>query len=185
MRSEETGVEKVFTIHDVSLERDDNGNAVVNVPREIIVHSPTGYDWGYQGSGPADLALNIVARFVGRSAAEKNGLYQEFKRKFIAIMPEEGGVISKDEIEAWFMEQHVTVPSEQGILPFFQVCDHGDGEDGKCSVAAVIYDNGRAVYENPDMLNLTYLDAYIKSVELENKWFPASEITEKWIHING
>ena len=31
-----------------------------NVPHLVVHHSPTGYEWGYGGSGPADLALNIL-----------------------------------------------------------------------------------------------------------------------------
>ncbi|MDI6772795.1 MAG: DUF6166 domain-containing protein [bacterium] len=27
----------------------------------IVAHSPTGFDWGYNGSGPADLSLALVA----------------------------------------------------------------------------------------------------------------------------
>jgi len=35
-----------------------------NVPHLCIDHSPTGYEWGYEGSGPADLALNIVENIL-------------------------------------------------------------------------------------------------------------------------
>ncbi len=28
--------------------------------RRIVWHSPTGFEWGYAGSGPADLALNLL-----------------------------------------------------------------------------------------------------------------------------
>lgn len=35
-----------------------------NVPHICIDHSPTGYEWGYAGSGPADLALNIVENIL-------------------------------------------------------------------------------------------------------------------------
>ena len=35
-----------------------------NVPHICIDHSPTGYEWGYGGSGPADLALNIVENIL-------------------------------------------------------------------------------------------------------------------------
>lgn len=78
-----------------------NGRPQTNVPRVITRHSPDGFEWGYGGSGPADLALNIMVMFVGKEKAQKNGLYQEFKWKFIATMPEEGGVIKRDDILAW------------------------------------------------------------------------------------
>lgn len=31
-----------------------------NVPHLVTQHSPSGYEWGYGGSGTADLALNIL-----------------------------------------------------------------------------------------------------------------------------
>lgn len=31
----------------------------------LVLHSPDGFEWGYQGSGPADLALAILADFFG------------------------------------------------------------------------------------------------------------------------
>jgi hypothetical protein len=43
----------------------DEGGIHTNVPQRIVQHSPTGFAWGYGGSGPADLALNILSIFVG------------------------------------------------------------------------------------------------------------------------
>jgi len=37
-----------------------DGTPEVNIKQEIVCHSPTGFEWGYGGSGPADLALNIL-----------------------------------------------------------------------------------------------------------------------------
>lgn len=33
-----------------------------SVPHVVILHSPTGYEWGYMRSGLADLALNVLSR---------------------------------------------------------------------------------------------------------------------------
>lgn len=32
---------------------------------QVVYHSPTGVEWGYGGSGPADMALTILAHFYG------------------------------------------------------------------------------------------------------------------------
>lgn len=78
-----------------------------NVPWSCIIHSPTGFSWGYSGSGPADLALNILNAFCppgydkqiatdcykGRCSLTAEELHQKFKAEFIAGMPKEGGVI--------------------------------------------------------------------------------------------
>lgn len=47
-----------------------------------VRHSPTGFEWGYDGSGPADLALAIVHNFLGYEPAPM--IYQEFKRRIVA-----------------------------------------------------------------------------------------------------
>jgi len=80
------------------------GQAIANVPHAIVRHSPSGFEWGYGGSGPADLALNILLAVTGnKKVAEAH--YQEFKWDFVARMPESGGVIRKDEIIQWLQHR--------------------------------------------------------------------------------
>jgi hypothetical protein len=67
-----------------------------NVPRRITRHSPDGFEWGYGGSGPADFALNILSVFIGQRLAYL--YHQDFKWKFIAGMPHEGGTIKRETI---------------------------------------------------------------------------------------
>ena len=64
-------------VFDIHLKRDPKGYATANVPHAIVRHSPTGFEWGYGGSGPAELALNILAAIVGRAAAEERQIYQQ------------------------------------------------------------------------------------------------------------
>lgn len=49
-------------------------------------HSPTGFEWGYGGSGPAQLALAILADCLGN---DKDALrhYQKFKFSVIGALP--------------------------------------------------------------------------------------------------
>ena len=47
--------------------------------QEIWNHSPDGFNWGYEGSGPSQLSLAIVYKLTGGTHN-----YQEFKRKIIA-----------------------------------------------------------------------------------------------------
>jgi hypothetical protein len=75
----------------------------VNIRQRIVRHSPTGFAWGYGGSGPADLALNILSVFIGQAAAET--LYQDFKWEFIAPMPPHGGTIPRETILNWVREK--------------------------------------------------------------------------------
>ena len=76
-----------------------NGTPTVNIEQSTIFHSPDGFEWGYSGSGPADLALNILLRFTTRENAF--ALHQSFKVDFISGMNKDGGVITEGEIVAW------------------------------------------------------------------------------------
>jgi hypothetical protein len=51
-------------------------------------HSPTGFAWGYGGSGPAQLALAILADAYGDDEIAQE-LYQDFKWAFIAHLPQD------------------------------------------------------------------------------------------------
>ena len=92
---------------DVMLERDANGYATANVHHTIVHHSPAGFEWGYGGSGPAELALNILSAMIGQEAAQTNGLYQRFKWDFIVHMPKEGGTIKEEDIQRWLTQNGV------------------------------------------------------------------------------
>ena len=89
---------------DIHLKRDPKGYATANVPHAIVRHSPTGFEWGYGGSGPAELALNILSAVIGRAAAEEQQIYQKFKWDVIAPMPVEGGTIKEEQIESWLAD---------------------------------------------------------------------------------
>lgn len=42
----------------------EDGDAVLPLPH-VVYHSPDGFEWGYAGSGPHDLALSILAHHAG------------------------------------------------------------------------------------------------------------------------
>jgi len=88
---------------DIILRRSDDDRPIVNLAQTVVNHSPTGFEWGYGGSGPADLALNILLRFLPSGAADL--LHQEFKRAFLVPMPDEGGTIKRQAILDWISAQ--------------------------------------------------------------------------------
>jgi len=99
---------------DIVCSRDASGTHT-NVPRRITKHSPTGFEWGYGGSGPADFALNILSVFIGQEKAESGGLYQLFKQDFVMPLPQEGGTIPRAEILKWIEKQAADVPHIEGV----------------------------------------------------------------------
>ena len=71
--------------------------------RHLVHHSPTGFEWGYGGSGPADLARSIIADALGTDNPDP-AVYQEFKRMFVAGWGDRWE-ISLDEIRTWAKEK--------------------------------------------------------------------------------
>jgi hypothetical protein len=61
-------------------------------------HSPTGFAWGYAGSGPAQLALAILLQFTDRFTAVR--LHQQFKFEQVAAWPE-GALDVTVDVPAW------------------------------------------------------------------------------------
>ena len=53
--------------------------------QEAINHSPDGFNWGYAGSGPAQLALAILLEHLPEGQALSQ--YQQFKWDVIARLP--------------------------------------------------------------------------------------------------
>lgn len=82
-----------------------NGERLNPYPsQKLHEHSPDGFEYGYGGSGPSQLALGILLDVLG-NPQEALKYYQEFKWKFIATAPFEGFVITSMEVEAWYQEQ--------------------------------------------------------------------------------
>ena len=77
----------------------------MNIPVKVVHHSPVGWEWGYGGSGPADLALNILLHFVPEEQAW--ALHQDFKWVFLAPMPIRGGILSREVVLAWVRTKEV------------------------------------------------------------------------------
>lgn len=104
----------------IIIERRPEGVAT-NVPHLVTHHSPTGFEFGYGGSGPADLALNIlevILRDMHYEGERTNdtwkgdtcyklayALHQPFKWDFIASMNRAGGKIYTNDIVSW-IETH-------------------------------------------------------------------------------
>lgn len=66
-------------------------------------HSPTGFEWGYGGSGPAQLSLAMLADCLGddRMAQE---FYQDFKFKVIGRFKGDEWTLTAKEIESVMAE---------------------------------------------------------------------------------
>ena len=64
-------------------------------------HSPSGFEWGYAGSGPADLARSILAHHLGGRVAPPARVYQLFKFAIVAGLPKTEWRLTGNEISSW------------------------------------------------------------------------------------
>jgi hypothetical protein len=98
--------------------RSEDGQLMTNVVWQVVEHSPTGFEIGYGGSGPADFALNVMAAlfpiengdpaikcFQGTASGQAWQLHQEFKFAFLCGANRLGGCIEWQEIELWLAAQ--------------------------------------------------------------------------------
>ena len=98
--TEEGVATKVYEGH-----RNADGELTVTVngqaldPRfDLRNHSPDGFAWGYGGSGPAQLALAILADHFGDDE-QALAHYQDFKWKVVAGLPRDGWSLTSDQIQ--------------------------------------------------------------------------------------
>jgi hypothetical protein len=73
----------------------------LNARLDLFNHSPSGFEWGYGGSGPAQTALAILADFLNGDDELAVLLHQKFKWAFIARQPHKGWKISEAEVRGW------------------------------------------------------------------------------------
>src|SRR5579871_4672952 len=66
---------------------------------DLANHSPSGFEWGYGGSGPAQLALAILADVFGKRDERVMRLYQRFKFAYVAQLAQnEAWSITEQEV---------------------------------------------------------------------------------------
>ena len=123
-------------IEGVTCWRASDGTARSSIPQRHVHYAPQGVDWGFGGSGAADLALNVLALFLPLAAdatgvALRDGsfvseaawaLHQTFKYDLIATLPRAGGHITAKTIRAWIATHPVV-----GADPLFSPLEHVDG----------------------------------------------------------
>lgn len=67
----------------------------------VYVHSPDGFEWGYEGSGPAQLALALLLDATHKPLLSWEN-HQDFKREVVAKWGHEWEITGQ-EITDWLM----------------------------------------------------------------------------------
>jgi hypothetical protein len=93
------------TCHVYWSRQDETREFPLDPRHDIRNHSPDGFEWGYGGSGPAQLALAILAHHLENMDRPKDltpKLYQDFKFRVIGAIPQKANwSITTTAIESW------------------------------------------------------------------------------------
>lgn len=87
------------------IDRDSpDGGYPLNPRLDLRNHSPSGYDWGYAGSGPAQLSLALLADALGDDERAQDA-YQDFKFKVVGRLPPDRWELSQEDIRQAVAQQ--------------------------------------------------------------------------------
>ena len=97
-------------MQDIVLWRDARGTARASMGTaegaplpHVVRHSPTGFEWGYGGSGPSDLALSVLTAVAGAETAER--YYRALVAEVITRVPRSGGLLRAERARDWIRRQ--------------------------------------------------------------------------------
>jgi hypothetical protein len=103
-RNGRTGAKVVTVSRGASMER----LLVPGASRSVIDHSHSGFEWGYGGSGPGQLALAILLDFTQDQELAVCH-HHNFKWAYVAEWTEASFQISGAEIVAWLQSQGAAI----------------------------------------------------------------------------
>jgi hypothetical protein len=75
------------------------------------VDKADGYEWGYSGGGPADFAINILMHFTDHDETVSRAFYLDFRDRYLAEMPKEGGRIAKEKVFSFIQDMKENYPN--------------------------------------------------------------------------
>jgi hypothetical protein len=81
----------------VTVQKDDGSTCELPMRLDLRNHSPTGSEWGYAGSGPAQLALALAADVLGDDEQAQD-IYQDLKFKVIGRLPHDRWSLTEDQL---------------------------------------------------------------------------------------
>ena len=86
----------------------------LNPRHDLWNHSPSGFEWGYGGSGPAQLALAILADHCGNDEEAFN-FHHRFKWAVVAELPGRVWTLTSRDIEQVLQTLREAEPLLEGV----------------------------------------------------------------------
>ena len=92
--------------HKLFVEYENGFESEIEIKRsaDLRNHSPTGFNWGYGGIGPAQAALAILLEVCNDDVIAM-AHYQDFKWEYIAKAPHKGFKLCVSCIKQWLSEK--------------------------------------------------------------------------------
>lgn len=87
----------------------------LNPRLDLWNHSPTGFEWSYCGSGPAQLALAILADHL-TDDEQALVFYQRFKWAVVVELPRRRWTLSSQEIDRVLQNLREAEPLPEGAI---------------------------------------------------------------------
>jgi hypothetical protein len=88
-------------VHAVVIAVDEDGTSRrLPLRLDLDNHSPTGFEWGYGGSGPAQLALALLADALGDDQRALR-LHQRFKFAFVTKLDGDSWTMRAAVVREW------------------------------------------------------------------------------------
>lgn len=110
-----TGI-RVYQEHEIGTGEQHRGECRVKVDGkplplrlDLANHSPTGFEWGYGGSGPAQLALALLADALG-DADEALLWYQPFKEVFVSRLERDEWLVTEEGVRGYVEDLRANDP---------------------------------------------------------------------------
>jgi Family of unknown function (DUF6166) len=93
------------------------GNRRLPLRLDLRDDAASGFEWGYEGSGPAQLALAILADFLDDDPRAVR-LHQAFMREIIGHLDAESWEMPEGTVAAWVLNSELQTAEFQPDLPF-------------------------------------------------------------------
>lgn len=88
--------------------------------QKIDTISPTGFQWGYRGAGPSQLALALLLLFTDKDSALV--MYKDLVKEFIASLPKDQNFDKEFDIPAW-IKDHGYKLSKHNLRKGFKISE--------------------------------------------------------------
>jgi hypothetical protein len=122
-----------------------NGGVWREPVKHLVFHSPDGFEWGYGGSGPADLSLALLADFLLRTSQATGlgvridetpeyqrafALHQDFKWDVVARLEHEAWTVAGEAIATWLAAHGARPPTLADAERWFGASNANDVTPG-------------------------------------------------------